>query len=433
MTHSGEVEKKYCVIGAGAAGLAATRALINAGHDVDCFEKRDRVGGHWNVDYDFLHLITSSGVTGFPEFPMPANFPMFPSRDLMVAYLNSYADKFGLRDHIHFETSVTTVRPMDGGERPGSAGWIVETSDGTTCLYDGVLIANGHLWDQKVPSISARFAGKQIHSGSYRNASEIEGRTVLVVGCGNSGCDLAVEAAQAGLDAHIVVRRGHYFQPKTFFGKPRAELDFMQDFLPEEQDTITRLMMRLSVGTHEHYPGLPAPEHRTLAEGPPIVNELLLYWIRHGRVRVHPGIEDFHERTACFVDGTRLEVDTVLWATGFNVSFPFLDKSLLTWVDDVPLKTGASIFPPGLEKLYFIGLVAPRGPQPPIYSMQSELAVRAINLHRAAAGGWLPIARDMAEAQTPESGIDILRHQWMALMEETDRFLHSREQAYEPR
>ncbi len=426
-------DNRYCVIGAGAAGLAATRALICAGHSVDCFETRDRVGGHWNVDYDFLHLITSSRVTGFPEHPMPADYPMFPSRDLMVAYLNSYADRFALRNHIRFETSVTAMTPMNGGERPGSGGWIVETSDGATRVYDGVFIANGHLWDQKVPSMSANFSGKQIHSGSYRNAKEIEGRTVLVVGCGNSGCDLAVEAAQAGLDAHIVVRRGHYFQPKTFFGKPRAELDFMQDFLPEEQDTITRLMMRLSIGTNENYPGLPAPQHRTLAEGPPIVNELLLYWIRHGRIRVHPGLEDFEEKTAIFVDGTRLEVDTVLWATGFDVSFPFLDDKLLKWADGVPLKTGASIFPPDLEKLYFIGLAAPRGPQPPVYSMQAELAVRAANLHLASDEGWLPIARDLAGLQPPEAKIDMLRHEWMALRDETDRFLRSRVEEYAAR
>lgn len=87
---------------------------------------------------------------------------------------------------------------------------------------------------------------------------------------------------------------------------------------------ITRLMMRLSVGTHDNYPGLPAPAHHTLAEGPPIVNELLLYWIRHGRITVQSGLKDLQGNLANFVNGTTLEVDTLLWATGFNVALPFL-------------------------------------------------------------------------------------------------------------
>ena len=423
MTKTGGTEKKYCVIGAGAAGLAAVQALVREGLEVDCFEKTDRVGGHWNWDYDSLHLITSSGVTGFPEFPMPADWPMFPSRKRMVAYLNSYADRFGLREKITFNMPVTSVQPADGPGPTGAAGWRVTAQNGTSRHYDGVFVANGHLWDQRIPQIASRFDGKQIHSGSYRNAGDIDGETVLVVGCGNSGCDLAVDAAQAGLRSHIVIRRGHYFQPKTFFGKPRSELDFMQAFSPQEQDTITRLMMRLSVGTYADYPGLPAPQHETLAEGPPIVNELLLYWIRHGRITVHPDIENFKGNTAWFTDGTSLPVDTVLWATGFNVSFPFLKSSLFSWQDGVPLKAGASIFPVGLEKLYFVGLIAPRGPQPPVYSLQSKLAVDAALLHRSADDGWRPVAGHMSATQQAEAEIDVLRHLWLAGYEETSASL----------
>lgn len=432
MTRERESKARYCVIGAGAAGLAALRALREAGNDADCFEKSDRVGGHWNSDYDSLHLITSSRITGFPEYPMPADWPMFPSRSLMLAYLNAYADHFALRERIAFETEVVSVVPLEGDGPTGAAGWRVSTSDGACREYDGVFVANGHLWDQRIPPIAARFEGRQVHSGSYRNVGDIHGNTVLVVGCGNSGCDLAVDAAQAGLDTHIVMRRGHYFQPKTFFGRPRAELAFMQEFLPEEQDMITRLMMRLSLGTHADYPGMPAPAHRTLAEGPPIVNELLLYWIRHGRITVRPEVRDFEAGVAHFVDGGSLAVDTVIWATGFNVSLPFLAPSLLEWREGVPRKVGAAVFPVGLEKLYLIGLVAPRGPQPPVYSMQAELALRAVRLHRAAAAGWMAVAGELAASQEPENGIDVLRHVWTADHERTSSLLRELEQAIVP-
>lgn len=424
MTAIEDRSSRCCVIGAGAAGLATVHALRSAGIGVDCFEQSNRVGGHWNTDYESLHLITSSAATGFPEFPMPDDWPMFPSRQHMVEYLNAYADRFALRASIMFETEVISVVPERSSGATGTAGWQVTTREASghqvVGHYDGVFVANGHLWDQKVPDMAARFSGKQIHSGSYSNSGEIEGDTVLVVGCGNSGCDLAVDAAQAGLQSHIVMRRGHYFQPKTFFGKPRAELDFMQDFLPEEQDVITRLMMRLSVGTHDNYPGLPAPAHHTLAEGPPIVNELLLYWIRHGRITVQSGLKDLQGNLANFVNGTTLEVDTLLWATGFNVALPFLAPSILRWDSAVPLKLGASIFPQDIEKLYFIGLVAPRGPQPPVYSLQSALAARAAKLHQADPRGCVPITQELAAVQQPEACIDMLRHHWQASLETTD-------------
>ena len=264
---------RYCVIGAGPAGLASIKALLDAGLEFDCFEKTDRIGGHWNTDYDFLHLITSRNVTAYPDFPMPEDYPLFPSRDQFLEYFRMYARAFDLERHITFNTAVASIVPIPTDGPVGSAGWVVTTSDGSVREYDGVLVANGHLWDQRIPEVAGTFTGKQIHSGSYRNTKDIEGRRVLVVGSGNSGCDLAVDNAQQGFDTHIVIRRGHFFQPKMFFGRPRAEIPFMKDFTFEEQDLITRLMMKVSVGTAEDYPGMPEPDHHTLADGPPVVND----------------------------------------------------------------------------------------------------------------------------------------------------------------
>lgn len=121
---------RYCVIGAGAAGLAAVKTLAEAGREVDCFEAGDRVGGHLNTDYDALHLITSRDATGYDGFPMPADYPLFPSRDQVLAYLNAYADHFGLRAHIRFGTGVEAVVPVPTTGAVGSAGWTVTTTDG---------------------------------------------------------------------------------------------------------------------------------------------------------------------------------------------------------------------------------------------------------------------------------------------------------------
>src|SRR6476646_2238883 len=137
-------DERLCVIGAGAAGLGTMEVLARHGIAFDCFEQSDRVGGHWHTDYESLHLITSRDVSGFVGFPMPADYPVYPSRDQMRAYLQSYADAKGLTSRIRFGTSVEEVRPRgDSGEE----GWDVRTSDGVTNHYDAVIVANGHLWD----------------------------------------------------------------------------------------------------------------------------------------------------------------------------------------------------------------------------------------------------------------------------------------------
>jgi len=100
---------RYCVIGAGAAGVSALHQLRAAGHDVDCFEKTHRVGGHWHTDYDALHLITSRDMTFFEDFPMPADYPHFPRRDQIRTYIESYARARGLYEVIQFGTAVLSV------------------------------------------------------------------------------------------------------------------------------------------------------------------------------------------------------------------------------------------------------------------------------------------------------------------------------------
>lgn len=420
---------RYCVIGAGAAGVSALHQLRAAGHDVDCFEKTDRVGGHWHTDYDALHLITSRDMTSFEDFPMPADYPHFPRRDQIRAYIESYARARGLYDIIQFNTAVRSVTPVDTDGAVGSAGWIVTTDKGTE-TYDGVLIANGHLWDAKIPPIPGTFTGKQLHSSQYKNTKDVDGTRVLVVGAGNSGCDLAVDVAQHRLEADIVVKEGMYFQPKMYFGRPRQQVEFMKDFTPSDQDLLARLLAKVSIGENADYPGLPTPAHKSLAEGATVVNDLLLYWIHHGRIRVRPGIERFDGTTVYFEDGTSGEFDTILWATGFHPSVPFLDEELVHRSAGVPVRYGAGIIPEGLEKVYYIGLIAPRGPQIPIYGIQAKVVARIIELHEKAGPQGAGVGAYLSTLQKPESRIDIVRDIWLEQLADTERLLDA--VSYEP-
>ncbi|GGC31386.1 flavin-containing monooxygenase [Brevibacterium sediminis] len=412
---------KYAVIGAGAAGLSALAQLRKAGIDADCFEKDDCVAGHWNTDYDALHLITARDQTFFEDFPMPADYPHFPRRDQVRDYIVSFAEEFALTDHIRFSTAVEAVEPIGGADSAGTRGWTVRTrsSDGTVSErdYDAVLVANGHLRDAKIPNVPGTFTGKQIHSSEYANTGDIDGDRVLVVGAGNSGCDLAVDAAQNRFEVDIVVRKGVFFQPKTYFGRPRQMLEWMNQFSAEEQDFIARLLAKVSLGDNTEYPGLPAPAERTLAEGYAVVNDLLLYWIHHGRISVRPAIERFDGRTVTFDDGTQRDYDTILYATGFNPSLPFLDDRLVAKNGTMPVKHAAGIIPAGLDNLYYIGLTAPRGPQIPIYGMQAALVAKMLQIQES---GTVSVAGFLSERFPPEHGIDIVRAPWLKELSEVE-------------
>ncbi len=400
----------YCVIGAGAAGLGALQVLLDEGFSVDCFERHDRVGGHWHTDYECLHLITPRDSSGFEGFPMPPEYPLFPSRDQMRDYILGFAAHHGLGAHIRFNTAVTAARPL--GAR-GLGGWEVTTSDGECRVYDGLIVANGHLWDPFVPDYPGTFDGRVLHSGRYRNTGDLEGGRVLVVGAGNSGCDVAVDAAQAGRRTTVSVRNGLVFQPKTLFGRPRSELPLLARLPVRAQERVTRALIDVALGRPERY-GLPAPATRNLHRNRPVVNGQLLHFIHHGRVDVAAGIERFDGHDVHFTDGTSRAFDTIVYATGFKVTLPFLAPASLRWADGVPLRVAGMTVPVGLERLYFVGLAAPRGPQLPVYSAQARLIARFLTAQERD-GDFAPSALP----SRPESRIDIPRHEWQRDMDRT--------------
>ena len=423
---------RYCVIGAGAAGISALQQLREAGLEVECFEKTDRVGGHWHTDYDALHLITSRDMTSFEAFPMPTDYPHFPRRDQVRSYIEAYAEHQGHYDLITFGAEVLSVLPEPAGDGPvGSGGWRVLTSRGDEGVFDGVLVANGHLWSAHVPEVVGTYTGQQVHSSEYANTDQLAGGRVLVVGAGNSGCDIAVDVAQHRLDVDVVVRKGIHFQSKAYFGVPRAEVPLLADLSPDEADVASRLMARVSLGLPTDY-GLPKPAAATLADGPVTVNDLLLYWIHHGRIGVRPAIARVDGTTVFFSDGTSGDYDAIIWATGFDVRTPFLADDLVSWRDGTPVRYAGGILPEGVEKLYYVGLIAPRGPQIPVYGEQAKLVARMIGLHNAAGPRGLALANYFARLQEPETRIDVVRAKWNDDMADTDRLLSALEAAPAP-
>jgi cation diffusion facilitator CzcD-associated flavoprotein CzcO len=408
---------RYCIIGAGYSGLGVAHAFQEAGIDFDVFEQNDDVGGNWlNGVYDSTHIISSRNSTGYEEFPTPADYPDFPSRQQILAYLRAYADHYGLRRFIHFSRRVEHLEPL--GES-GMGGWRVHLDDGQARDYRGVIVANGHHWDRRFPHYPGTFSGKALHSKDYKRPEDFAGTRVLVVGAGNSGCDIAVEAALCKQIEQVAIsmRRGYYFLPKTIAGIPVAEME--APWLPIAlQKRILKLALALIVGPNSRY-GLPRPDH-DLFDRHPIVNSQLLYFIRHGLITPRPDIARLDGRRVHFVDGSSMEADTIVWATGFKVSFPFLEQRWLSWEGDYP-RLVAHMLVPGLANLYLFGLLQPRGGAGPLISRGARLLSELIRCQEQLS---YPLVEAVARWEPPSARYPVGVQETMRSIERLRRRLH---------
>jgi dimethylaniline monooxygenase (N-oxide forming) len=369
---------KVCVIGAGSSGIASCQVLQARGIDFDCFEKGSEVGGNWRYDndngmssaYRSLFINTSRRMMQYASYPMPDDYPDYPHHEQIAAYFDSYVDHFGLRERIRFNTEVEQVKAAEDGR------WEVTTSDGATDVYDAVLVANGHHWDPKWPDPpfpgQDGFTGDRIHSHHYREPDErFQGKRVLVLGIGNSATDISVETSRISEITYLAMRRGAHVIPKYIGGKPTDEL--APAWVSRLPFSVTRRLfarrLRQVQGTMESY-GLPKPDHK-LGEAHPTVSSDLLPRIGHGRIKVKPNIARIDGGTVHFIDGTSAEVDTIVWCTGYRISFPFLSSDVMaTEGNHAPLFR--RVVHPECPGLYFIGLAQPLGAIMPIAELQSE-------------------------------------------------------------
>ena len=311
-------ENKFLVIGAGPAGLSHAKALKDAGVAYEQVEADVEVGGNWyHGTYRTAHIISSKKTTEFTDFPMPADYPDFPSQRQMGDYYKLYADTFGLRPQIEFNKKVIAVRPRENEL------WSVEFEGGDHRVYKGVLVCNGHHWHKRFPAYPGTFTGEYIHSKDFKSPDQLAGKRVLVIGGGNSACDVVSEAARVSETAHLSLRRGYWMTPKTIFGKPSIESPLVHLPVPIQRLAI-RAILRIVIGRYQDY-GLPTPDHKIFEKHPTISTEIFHY-LKHGRIKPRPDIERFDGPTVYFNDGTSSDFDMIVAATGFYLTFHFCLK-----------------------------------------------------------------------------------------------------------
>ncbi|WP_193195859.1 flavin-containing monooxygenase [Nostoc sp. MG11] len=343
---------KHLIIGAGFVGLGMAQALKAGDIPYDQVDASDNIGGNWyHGVYESAHIISSRKITQFANFPMPDNYPDFPSAQNMWDYLNAFTDHFELRRHIELNCIVSYVRPVENNL------WEVTFANGEQRIYKGVLLCNGHHWCKRFPKFNGEFKGEIIHSKDYKRSNQLRGKRVLVIGGGNSACDVAAEAARVGAKSVLSMRESVWFIPKSFAGVP--VVDLFRWWMPEWfQRLMAYGIIGLTFGTHDNY-GLSKPNHQVFEKHPTLNNEVP-YYIKHGRITPKPAVHRFDGWEVEFVDGSREAFDLIVCATGYYVAYPFLPPELQR-VEGAVVKCYGGSFLDDYKGLYYIGWGQPRG------------------------------------------------------------------------
>ena len=412
----------WCVIGAGPSGLAALKHLRAAGIAAEAVEREEGVGGNWRFGaatsrvFASTRLISSKLLTQFIDFPMPREWPAYPDHRQCLDYLERYAARFGLVPHVRFGASVEAIVPVG----PPGAGWEVAITGESPRRYAGVVIASGHNHVPRWPEIPGGFSGPLLHAADYKSPTvpvALAGHRVLVIGGGNSGCDIAVECSRHAAHTTHSTRRGYYVIPREILGRP-ADLRNERLLKMAAPLWLRRLVSLRAIDRTIGLPwrhGLPRPDHR-LWETHPIINSEVLTQIDAGAIEPAGDVVRFDGETAVFADGSRRSFDVVICATGYRTTFPFIDPTVLgpVAVDGIP-DLFLNLLPRHRDDIAVVGLIQPDSGQWGITDRQSrlvaQLAVAARNAPRAAA--WLyaqrqrPQCRDSRYLDSPRHRLEV--------------------------
>lgn len=347
------------IIGGGPAGLSVARALSKLNIPFMLYEKHSDVGGLWDMKnegspiYESAHFISSKTTSGNVGFPMSEHYPDYPSYKQILSYIRSYASFLNLGNHLKLNTKVIDVVRENNR-------WQVTSETGgeqVTKEFGYIVCASGTNWFPNIPSIKGQesFSGEIIHSVDYKSSESLKGKSVVIVGAGNSAVDIACDAAIAAKQCYISMRRGYHFIPKHLFGEPVDVFSERHSWLPVRvQQSVLGLVLKILNGDLSKF-GLKKPDHKLL-ESHPILNTQILHYLQHGRLIAKPDIDYIDKSEVVFKNGTRVEADLIILATGYNWSLPYMKDEYFDWVNSRP-KAFMKVFNPKEPTLFVNGFI----------------------------------------------------------------------------
>ena len=314
--------REVIVVGGGQAGLAIGYFLSQQGHDFAILEAADEPAAAWRGRWESLRLFTPARYSSLPGAPFPGDPDRYPTRDDVAAYLSDYARRFELP--VEFASRVRSIRKTN-------ATYTVELDD-RIHQADQVVVATGPFQVPFVPPIAERLDPEvvQLHSAAYQAPRDIPEGSVLVVGGGNTGFQIAEELS-ASHEVHLSIGSRQTPLPQRIFG--RDLFWYLEATGLIRKTTASRIGRRMA-GRDTLIGSLP----RTLRR-------------RYG-VRLHGRTVDATGRTVSFDDGETLDVGAVIWATGFRVDHSWIDVSVFDRTGRVVHQRGVTESP----GLYFLGL-----------------------------------------------------------------------------
>jgi putative flavoprotein involved in K+ transport len=342
-------------------------------------EKSDQVGASWRRHYDRLHLHTTRRLSALPGLKMPRSFGRWVSRDNVVRYLEKYAEHHELE--IVTGVEVSRVEPAPGGD-----GWLLHATGGRELTGSAVVVATGYNHTPHIPDWSGRdtYTGKLLHAGEYRSPAPYAGRDVLVVGIGNTGAEIAVDLVEGGASrVRLSVRTAPHIVRRSTAGWAAQFTGILVRRLPVRLvDGLAGPMARLSVPDLAAQ-GLPRPEtglYSRVNEGSiPVQDVGLIAAVRKGEVEIVAAVDGFEDDKAVLADGSRIDPDVVIAATGYVRAL----EGMVGHLDVLdargrPVVQGGHT-PENAPGLYFTGFTNP------ISGMFRELALDAEKIAKAVA------------------------------------------------
>ena len=346
------------IVGASISGLAAASSLQKRGIEYTIIEKQSQVATPWHNHYDRLHLHTSKSLSNLPYKKFGNTIPLYPSRQQVVDYLDNYQKEFNINPLFNTEAKLI--------KKEGDY-WTTETNNGTfKTRY--VIVTTGPYGRPKAIIFKGMetFTGKILHSYSYKTGRDFKGQNVLVVGFGNSACEIAIDLYEQGAVPSMSVRSPVNVIPRDIMGIPILRLSLPMSLLPPRvADKIIAPLMRWLVGdiTKLGLKKLPyGPLEQIQRDGNvPVLDIGTIKHIREGHIKICDNIDSIFHKTIHFADGKKEDFDAIVAGIGYYRDYAeFIDVDKKRF-DDLKVKIDKQKYF-GKDGLYFCGFwMAPTG------------------------------------------------------------------------